>query len=262
MVDRRFDRDLLALMVRAGCKYLVIGMETMTTRVLKLVHKSADREENQRFLREAHDAGMKLNINLIPDLPTTTYSEALESLADVAEMSDCVESISIFPFEPTRSSNIGRTPDYFGLTPVAEISGDSQAQYSLNHMASSDLAMTDHQRTDVYDRFRSFARTINLANKTGASRADTVFSETGIDISSRVRLTIEDLDLVDSGSNVICTHIIGRERIDIPAAAAELIRPYFDGREFSGQGLSEQVGDEAAQALLTELVEARMVTLA
>src|SRR6266571_3605499 len=55
MVDRRFDRDLLALMVEAGCDHLTIGLETMNARVLKLVHKSADREENLRFLRDARE---------------------------------------------------------------------------------------------------------------------------------------------------------------------------------------------------------------
>lgn len=111
MVDRRFDRELLELMVRAGCRYLVIGMEAMTTRVLNLVHKSADREENQRFLREAREAGMKLSVNLIPDLPSTTYQEALDSLADVEALADTLDFVAVFPFEPTRSSNIGRTPD-------------------------------------------------------------------------------------------------------------------------------------------------------
>ena len=262
MVDRRFDRDLLSLMVRAGCTYLVVGMETMTTRVLNLVHKSADFDENQRLLRDARDAGMKLSVNLIPDLPTTTYLEALESLAAIMELADCLDSVSIFSFEPTRSSNVGRTPDRFGLVAVADAAGDSQAQYSLNHMARVDPAMTPQQRADVHERFRAFARIVNLGNKVGSGGVDTQLSAKTIDITSRVRLALEDLDVIDSGHTVACMHIVGKERIDIPAAAATLLRPYFNGGQFSGESLSEHVGPAVAQALLTSLVEARMVKLA
>ena len=57
MVDRRFDRELSSQMGRSGCERLIIGMETMVTRALKTVHKSAQREENIRFLREASAPG-------------------------------------------------------------------------------------------------------------------------------------------------------------------------------------------------------------
>ena len=68
MVDRRFDAELLQLMAASGCDCLVVGLESMVTRVLQRVHKSADREENIRFLRQAHAAGIELAVNLIPDL--------------------------------------------------------------------------------------------------------------------------------------------------------------------------------------------------
>jgi len=50
MVDRRFDRDLLLLMAASGCDMLVVGLESMVTRALKLVHKAADREHYRRTI--------------------------------------------------------------------------------------------------------------------------------------------------------------------------------------------------------------------
>ena len=163
MVDHRFDRDLLKLMVDSGCECLVIGMETMNTRVLNLVHKSADREENLRFLRDARETGMRLVINLIPDLPSTTYAEALESLNDVQSMSDCMAAVNVFPFEPTRSSNIGRFPSRYGLMPImtGSASGNAQAQYGLNHLDSVDPAMTSEERADIHRRYRAFSEKIS-----------------------------------------------------------------------------------------------------
>ncbi|MCA1217112.1 B12-binding domain-containing radical SAM protein [Streptomyces sp. 8L] len=260
MVDRRFDRELLELMVKAGCRYLVIGMETMTTRVLELVHKSSDREENQRFLREAREAGMKLSVNLIPDLPSTTYQEALRSLSDIADMVDCLDSVSIFPFEPTRSSNIGRSPARFGLIPVLDTSADSQAQYTLNHMSSVDPAMTSEERVDVHARFRAFARSVNLPAKirAGGTKRRPVGDHIGF--GTTIRLAVEDLDLIEVGGEIVCTHIIGQERIVIPEAAANVLRPYLGGQQFSVGGLVQQIGSSAAEALLSNLVEAQIVT--
>jgi len=48
-------------------------METMNDRVLRLVHKAATAAENGAFLERASNAGISLQVNLIPDLPTTTF---------------------------------------------------------------------------------------------------------------------------------------------------------------------------------------------
>lgn len=161
MIDRRFDRDLLDLLRRAGCDHLVIGLETTNTRVLHHVHKSATREETYRFVRDARDVGLNLRVNLIPDLPTTTYEEALEVLRDVEELADAVVSFSIFPFEPTRSSNIGRDPEGFGLVLSDAGSLTGQAQFSMNHLRSVDPAMTPSQRSEIHRLFAEFAERHN-----------------------------------------------------------------------------------------------------
>lgn len=164
MVDRRFDRELLALMVAGGCEFLAVGLESMNTRVLKLVHKSADRGDNIRFLRDARDVGMRLRINLIPDLPSTTYEEALRALADIEELAECFEGVNVFPFEPTRSSNVGRHPEQFGLVPTVPSAFEGLTQYALNHLHSIDPGMADDQREEIHRRYDEFAGAIRRRN--------------------------------------------------------------------------------------------------
>jgi hypothetical protein len=53
MVDRHFRDEHFQAMARAGCDHLVIGLETMTNRVLKIVDKFATSVDNERFLRAA-----------------------------------------------------------------------------------------------------------------------------------------------------------------------------------------------------------------
>lgn len=161
MVDRHFGVRHFEAMVRSGCDHLVIGLETMSDRVLNLVEKYASGDDNDRFLREASAAGISLLVNLIPDLPTTTYQEACDSLARLEALQDTLHGVAIFPFEATRSSRIGRTPERFGIT-VADADGTSgQAVFADNHLRIIDAGMTEDQRRDVHQRYGKFADRVN-----------------------------------------------------------------------------------------------------
>jgi hypothetical protein len=227
MVDRRFDRSLLELMAQAGCEFLVIGMETTVTRVLKLVHKSADREENIRFLKEAKAAGVKLRVNLIPDLPSTTYEEALESLEDIRGLADCVTSVAVFPFEPTRSSNVGRNPGRFGLLPLADGDDTGVFSYALNHLQSTDPAMTDEQRADVHQRYAEFRAWLNGggARRDGAGPA----ARGGLPGGTPLRVRGEDLDVLELDGQTICYNLRTLDRITVPPRLAPLLRAHLGG---------------------------------
>jgi hypothetical protein len=253
MVDRRFDRELLALMARAGCEFLVVGLETTVTRVLKLVHKSADREENLRFLRDARDVGLPLVVNLIPDLPTTTYEEALQALDDLEEFADGMRSVSVFPFEPTRSSNVGRTPEAFGLDVGAAATTTGQAQYALNHLGSTDPAMTPQQRAEVHARYRDFA---DRVHRRGARPAAGVPSHRP---DRPVRVAVEDLDLFETDAGLVCTNMRTRQRAVVPLRAARLLRPYLDGAEFTPRALEQALPAGVGSRLLANLDRAAML---
>lgn len=161
MVDRRFDRALLQCMAASGCDMLVVGLESMVTRVLELVHKAADREQNIRFLTDASAAGIQLHVNLIPDLPSTTREEALEGLADLERVAGCIAEANVIPFEPTRSSRVGRSPAQFGLIPAEAPVHSGHAQFALNTLPVSDPAMTAEERAEVFHAYREFAATVN-----------------------------------------------------------------------------------------------------
>jgi radical SAM superfamily enzyme YgiQ (UPF0313 family) len=231
MVDRRFDRELLQLMGRSGCERLIIGMETMVTRVLKTVHKSADREENIRFLREASAAGVELRVNLIPDLPTTTYDEALASLADIRDNAEFIDGVAVFPFEPTRSSNVGRNPGRFGLLPLAGGEDTGIFRYALNHLQSYDPAMTAAQRAEVHRRYKDFAIWINSG---GSRHGAAVLAHDGG--SAVVRVPVEDMDIIHVNGRTVCSNVRTSRRFEVPAQLAERILPYLDGRPIDLDG--------------------------
>lgn len=161
MVDRHFTPEHFHAMKNSGCESLVIGLETMVDRVLSLVEKFATADENAAFLRTGHDAGIKLQINLIPDLPTTKYDEAVAALAYLDDLTDCIDAVSIFPFEATRSSRIGRNPRQFGLTPIHAGQLKGQALFAANHLRVIDKGMRPEQRASIIQQYQAFADKVN-----------------------------------------------------------------------------------------------------
>ena len=157
MVDSKFDADILSVMRESGCAYLCVGLETFNTRTLRLMGKAATGDDNMRFLETAYDVGIDIVANIIPDFPSTTYDEALADLAIISSRPHLFR-FSVFPFEPTLSSNVGKNPGMFGLIPdtsgVMVEQGSHQAQFSLNHFSAKDPAMDDAQRGDIIRRFR------------------------------------------------------------------------------------------------------------
>ncbi|MCW5255582.1 radical SAM protein [Verminephrobacter aporrectodeae subsp. tuberculatae] len=222
MVDHHFDDALLREIAESGCEYLCIGMETMTDRVLGLVKKAATQALNVEFLQAARQAGIRLQVNLIPDLPSTTAAEALESLEIFRSLSDCFASVAVFPFEATKSSEIGRHPGKFMLQIAPAETGSGQAQFASNHLDAVDPAMTRQEREEIHRQFRAFAHhhngaqhpiSIELAGADEVTRGNRV----------RVAWRFLDLHLANNGSLVVF-NALNRRSLSLPTRAASLLR--------------------------------------
>lgn len=254
MVDRRFDAELLRLVAQSGCRCLYIGMESMTTRVLDLVHKSADRDENIRFLQDARRAGVSLRVNLIPNLPSTTYEEALRSLADVAEYGDCIDGIEIFPFEPTRSSNVGRHPERFGYVPARQREA-GQSQYAINHLLGDDPAMSDEERSAVLDRFQSFAQhhkyTVAQGKASSRRRAPSG--------SARMQVTVRYLDVLEKADVVHYTNVVTLDRLVVDVSTHRRLAGLLTGRPFDPADLEANFLSGDARSVLDALASAHLL---
>jgi len=258
MVDRRFDRDLLSLMREAGCEFLVVGMESTNTRVLKHVHKSADREENFRFVRDAAAVGMKLAVNIIPDLPTTTYAEALEVLDDLEQLGPDVWWFSIFPFEPTRSSQIGRDPERYGLEvrSAAYADGYTHTGYGANHLNSTDPAMTPEQREDIYARYKQFQTRVNVR---GDAYEDVGLLNSLPGPNERVRLATKAVDIEHRDGLLVCTNLRTRSQSRFAADKSAILAPYRHGAPFTLTQLAEALGADGAISLMRQLISNRLL---
>lgn len=220
IADRHFTVDIMETMVEAGCEFLAVGIESMNDRVLKLMNKCANRQQNIDFMLNAKEAGLNLKINLIPDLPSTNFQEAMESLEVVSQLEDSFNFVSCFPFEATRSSKVGSDPSAYGLeaTTVSPIAG--QAQFSLNHLGVHDPAMTAEQREAVHRAYQAFAAEVNTRLPGETIHPCDVELDTS---NTAFQLAIKRLDLIQIEGGIQCYNAVTRMRFNIPAEWAGII---------------------------------------
>lgn len=221
MVDKHFTQEHFKLMASSGCDHLVIGLETMNDRVLKLVDKFENSIVNESFLKLAFDSGVALKINLIPDLPTTNYQEAMESLERLKAIGHYFHSVAIFPFEATMSSKIGRNPDKYGIK-IRDITGlEGQASYAENHLVILDDGMTDEERKTVIRAYKDFSDVINssaisestIQNNKPNSSQDTYF-----------KIAESDFDAYESDDRVTLFNWKTRKKWDAPLGILSILK--------------------------------------
>jgi len=238
MVDRHFTPQHFEAMVKSGCDHLVIGLETMTDRVLALVHKYSTGNDNERFLRMAHAAGIRLLVNLIPDLPTTTYAEAMASLERMETLADTVAGVMIFPFEATRSSQLGRTPEKYGIQLADPEDDHGQAIFASNHLRILDNGMTAEQRVAVHAAFQAYADRVNGRRRRAQAAALAAESRGLAGQTMRLRVAREDNDILRTPTGVQVFNWRTQARWQGPAGLRRIIdRAESVGSEFTASDL-------------------------
>jgi len=221
MIDTRFTKEVFEILVSSGCEYLVIGAETMIDRVLNFMNKAATKADTTRFALDAKACGLDLKLNLIPDLPSTTYQEAMITLEEVGKLQDSFIYVSSFPFEATRSSNIGRSPEAFGLRIIDSHTASGQAQFAINHLEVFDPAMNAQEREYVFADYHAFAAQVNNRGIIDAS-SDLVNMDDIDNID--FRLADEYLDFIEVGSGIQCYNWLNRKRYQMPEDWPQIIK--------------------------------------
>ena len=181
-VDDGFDAPLLKTMRTAGCRAVTVGIESVDDRLLAHVGKGTTRETTEAFLDRLLDAGLRVWVNLIPDLPTATAAESLASLQVVAARADRLAGLSAFSFALTRSSPMGRDPAAYGLEPLPKTDQATRsAQRSYKGLACNDVpfrdpaGMSDKEKAEVLARYGAVSDAIRARDH--AARAATLLPQ-------------------------------------------------------------------------------------
>jgi radical SAM superfamily enzyme YgiQ (UPF0313 family) len=86
-IDRRFSPQILAALPEGGCEFLVIGMESLSERALRILDKGYTPDEAIAWIRSAQAAGVRLTLNFIVGIPGTSADDEEETLERLAPLS-------------------------------------------------------------------------------------------------------------------------------------------------------------------------------
>lgn len=111
----RFDAAMLSAMQESGARDLVVGLETVNHRLLNLVSKGIHSEGVRDFFAAARTAELRLAVNVIPDLPTCTIAEAVQTLDFLRSFLDVISSLNVSRFVVPRISDVALQPEIYGV---------------------------------------------------------------------------------------------------------------------------------------------------
>ncbi|MBN2331328.1 MAG: cobalamin-dependent protein [Candidatus Aenigmarchaeota archaeon] len=74
------DDDLLALMKKAGCRLILLGLESGVQRILDMMNKQITLEQAETAVKKIKKAGMLVRASFILGMPTETREESLQTI--------------------------------------------------------------------------------------------------------------------------------------------------------------------------------------
>jgi radical SAM superfamily enzyme YgiQ (UPF0313 family) len=102
--------DLLKSMKLSGCYNLFVGLESASSRILKLMHKGYNKQEARDFLRNLYDAGLQFEVSLITGFPEETDKDFNQTLLFIKDNKGFIPKIAqVNPFVGYPPAQINKT---------------------------------------------------------------------------------------------------------------------------------------------------------
>ena len=93
-VDKRLSSGLLKKMAAAGCTYLAFGLESGSQKILNLMNKKISVEQASKNFRDAFNAGIMVNVNLIVGFPGEDENDVGQTLEFLEQHKDCINEVN------------------------------------------------------------------------------------------------------------------------------------------------------------------------
>ncbi|MBW1799292.1 MAG: radical SAM protein [Deltaproteobacteria bacterium] len=116
--DKDFTIERCMLYRKAGCRFLYVGVESLTQRILALMKKGITEPLVNKVLSNISWAGIPVVVYMIVGFPTETEAEAIGSFRKVVSfqrkgmIKNCIYNV----FEMSPFSSIYSNPEQFGIT--------------------------------------------------------------------------------------------------------------------------------------------------
>jgi pyruvate-formate lyase-activating enzyme len=109
--------DLIRALADSGCRILRFGLESASTKMLRLLNKQFSPEQAARCFELAHKAGIWVQVSFIAGCPREEACDVEENCRFIEKYHDCIDSIRINPFFLQQDSEILAHPERYGIRP-------------------------------------------------------------------------------------------------------------------------------------------------
>jgi len=110
---------LTSKMAKAGCRFLLFGIESASQNVLDSMQKKISVEDIKKGLRSCQNAGIWTHTHWMVGFPTEKWDDLLNTVKFIEENSKVIDSASVHPFTMlTRYSDIFNNPASYGITDI------------------------------------------------------------------------------------------------------------------------------------------------
>lgn len=113
--NKNLTEDFFIEAAKARIGTIVFGTESTNDRVLSLMQKQGRRQDILTNFRHAQKYGISIKVNLIPNYPTTTFQEAMQTVNDISFFQDSIQRLAVFKFYLSANTKMDREPENYEL---------------------------------------------------------------------------------------------------------------------------------------------------
>jgi hypothetical protein len=132
-LERKLNKQLSGVLAKSGCKMLLFGLESGSSRILSRMDKGIDTDGLREVLAASHGAGIANFVSFIFGFPGETADEAKETIRMIQTLLEYITSITIQSFQLERNTRVYRNPGDYNVV-------------EINHPKERDLAWGYHYR--------------------------------------------------------------------------------------------------------------------
>ncbi|MBU4374522.1 MAG: B12-binding domain-containing radical SAM protein [Nanoarchaeota archaeon] len=115
----RLPEHLTSKMAEAGCRFLLIGIESASQNVLDSMGKKISVEEIKKGLKSCQNAGIWTHTHWMVGFPTEKWEDLENTVEFIEENSEVIDSASVHPFTMlTRFCDVFNNPGSYGITEI------------------------------------------------------------------------------------------------------------------------------------------------
>lgn len=160
-VDKRMTRELLERMARSGCQYLSYGFESGSQKVVDRMEKRTTVDIAREVIRNTHEAGIKVNLNVIVGFPGEEEEDFQQTIEFLRENLPYVWQVGINEMNIFHGIPVGDNPARYALA--------THVPHTGSLWETADGRNTPAVRKDRLARIRSFTSAQGIQQGLGSS---------------------------------------------------------------------------------------------